>query len=136
MVKFIGKEYLTLTGFPFCFPGIHLGDFLMTLSASSSKGFPMLLSTLKLVNFPSFSIIKPIITFPWASIPGSGHFKFLFKNPFSAFWPPGNVGSFSNGIGSSMITSLLEDCGEAFFCAFESEINNIKSEVSKNHFMQ
>ncbi len=80
MVKFIGKEYLTLTAFPFCFSGIHLGDFLTTLSASSSKGFPMLLSILKPVRLPSFSTIKLTMTFPCASIPGSGHFRFLAKN--------------------------------------------------------
>lgn len=85
MIKFIGKEYLLLTGFPFCFWGIHLGDFLMILRACSSKGFPILFSILKSVRLPSFSIIKPIITFPCASIPESGHLKFLAKNLFSAF---------------------------------------------------
>jgi hypothetical protein len=41
----IGKMFLTLTGTPLCFPGLHLGAIFSTLIASSSHPAPIPFTT-------------------------------------------------------------------------------------------
>jgi len=36
IAKFSGNEYLTLTGWPLCLPGLHLGDSRMAFTATLS----------------------------------------------------------------------------------------------------
>ena len=57
-LKETGTLYLTLTGCPWCLPGIHLGDMLITRRASASNKGCALLTIFASVTAPSVLIIN------------------------------------------------------------------------------
>lgn len=62
--KLIGMVKYTLTGWPFCLPGFHLGIPFTTLSASSSHPAPMPFKTVQSDIWPSSFTTNFMITLP------------------------------------------------------------------------
>lgn len=61
----MGNVNLERTAFPLVSPGIHLGDFFKTRSASLPDLLPMSFKMVKLLKLPSFSIMNSTTTFPF-----------------------------------------------------------------------
>ena len=59
-----GILYITLTGLPFCFPGVQFGMLLTTLSASKSREGSFFITTSVFVVLPSFSTMNLTTTLP------------------------------------------------------------------------